>query len=141
METLKKYVAVALVAILAVGVVSEIPSRLPRAEAQAASSSGHDERTATISASVSSSASVITAISGKKIAVKGMVLRSSGAGVMVFTDGDGGTALCKIYLEADKSFTVDELVLGGGLKTTAGNGLYAVLSGATLTATFRYWAQ
>jgi hypothetical protein len=96
------------------------------------------EAVATISASVSTTAAVVAAVSGKKICVKSMVLRSSTAGVMVFTDGSGGTTLANIYLAQDTNLVLDEHVLGEGFKTTAGNALHAVLSGATLTATIRY---
>lgn len=103
--------------------------------------SGHIDKIGTCSTSISSSAAVIAAVSGKVINVRAMTLRSSGAGVVVFQDGSSGTTIANIYLEADKPYTIYENQFGGGLKTTSGTGLYAVLSGATLTAIVRYQLQ
>lgn len=95
------------------------------------------ESVSTISASISSSAAVAAAVSGKRLCVRSMILRSSAAGVVEFQDGEGGTTLANIYLAQDTTLVIDEHVLGEGFKTTAGNGLYAELSGATLTAVVR----
>lgn len=95
------------------------------------------EQVSTVSTSISSTTAVVAAVSGKRLCVKSMILRSSSAGVVVFQDGSGGTTLANIYLAQDSTLVIDEHVLGEGFKTTSGNGLYAVLSGATLTAVVR----
>lgn len=98
----------------------------------------NEEVMATVSASISSGADVIAAVSGKKLCVRSAVLRSSTAGVVVFRDGSGsGTILANIYLPQDANLVLDEKFFGEGIKTTAGNSLFATLSSATLTAVFR----
>lgn len=95
------------------------------------------EQIRSCSQSISTAAPVISLVAGKKLCVKSAVLNSGGAGVVVFEDGSGGDVIARIYLEANKPLIIDEHVLGEGFKSTAGNGIYATLSGATLTATFR----
>lgn len=103
--------------------------------------SGHNEAVATFSGSINTTTAVIAAVSGKKINVRAITMRSSSAGVVVFQDGSGGTTIGNFYLEADVPYTIYENALGPGMKTSTGNGLYAVLSGATLTTTIRYRAN
>jgi hypothetical protein len=103
--------------------------------------SGHDDRTATCSKSISSTASVVAAVTGRRINVRAITMSSSGAGVVVFQDGSGGTTIGNFYLAANTPVTIYENAFGAGMKTTSGNGLFAVLSGATLTAVVRYRAE
>jgi len=121
-------VAVLLLAVLLVSMVQPARADGPRRLV---------EQISTVSTSISSSTAVVAASSGKRLCVRSMVLRSSAAGVVVFTDGDAGTTLANVYLGQDSTLVIDEHALREGFKTTSGNGLYAVLSGATLTATFR----
>lgn len=103
--------------------------------------SGHDERVATFSGSINTSTAVVAAVTGKRINVRAITFRSSGAGVVAFQDGSGGTTIGNFYLAANTPVTIYENQFGPGLKTTSGNGLYATLAGATLTAVVRYRAE
>lgn len=103
--------------------------------------SHHDDRLATISASISSTAAVVAGVTNKQVNVRAMTLRSDTAGVVTFQDGSGGTTIGQVYLEANKPYTIYEGALGKGLTTSTGNGLYAVLPSATLTAFVRYRAE
>lgn len=98
------------------------------------------ERAATCSTSISSGANVIAATAAKRIKLKSALLRSSGAGVVVFKDGSGGSTLLNVYLEANVPLVVplDQLGGGGGVRCSTNTALHATLSGATLTAVFRY---
>lgn len=120
---------------LLAGLLLALAIALPHAVAQPPLG---DEGMSTVSTSISSTAAVVPAVSGKRIVVRSCVLASSGAGVVVFQDGSGGSTLANIYLAANTNLVLDEQFFGaGGITTTRGNGLYAVLSGATLTATLR----
>lgn len=144
METLKKLGA--LTAILLVAAFLGVAlAPLHPVEAQSGPTndtwSGHNEGLATFSGSINTAAAVVAAQSGKVINVRAITMRSSGAGVVVFKDGASGSTIANFYLEADKPVTIYENQFGKGLKTTSGTGLYAVLSGATLTALVRYRAD
>jgi hypothetical protein len=127
--------ALSILAVCAAIFVAGLVGHLDRAHAQ---SRPGDEVITTCSQSIASEAPIVSAVSGKRLQIRGAVLRSSGAGVVVFTDGASGTTIANLYLEADTPFVIDDRVLGtGGITTTAGNALYATLSGATLTGVFR----
>lgn len=96
-----------------------------------------NETTEWVNKSISSSALIVSATTGKKTVWLGGVLRSSGAGIVAIQDGAGGSTLANIYLEANTPLVINPSDLGEGVKTTAGTGLAAELSGATLTGTLR----
>ncbi len=101
---------------------------------------GRDDSVSTFRGSVgTTAAAVVTAVSGKIInvrAIQSMTLTS--AGVLSFTDGSGGTVLGQYYLEANKPYQIDESLMGKGLTTTSGTGLFVVADvAATLILTHR----
>jgi hypothetical protein len=127
---MKKILAPLFAALLVV--LALLSASTPRAFAE----TRRDEVITSSTDAVGSIASIITAVSGKKIVVKSMILASSSAGVLSFRDGASGNWLASVYLAANTTYTFDDKVLGDGFKTTAGNALYADGEG-TLTATFR----
>ena len=97
------------------------------------------ERFGTFSDSISSGAEVLAGVAGRGLVVRSMLLRSSGAGVVVLRSGGGsGTVLAKVYLAANTPLVLGEDLLGDAIATDEGDGLHAELSGATLSAVFRY---
>jgi hypothetical protein len=90
------------------------------------------------SAALSGDTALIAATSGKRIVVKALVIRSSGAGVLVLKDGSGGSTIANLYLAADTNYVIGPKVLGEeGIRTSSGVGLYAAMSTNTITTTMR----
>lgn len=105
--------------------------------AQAAPPAGY-EAVKCHSAALSGDTALIAATSGKAIVVKSMIVRSSGAGVLVLKDGSSGTVIANIYLAADTNLTIGPKVLGEqGIRTSSGVGLYAAMSTNVVTTTMR----
>lgn len=133
----KKYIG--LIALLALSGLSAVAVVGPRREAKAQDTwTGRAQVMATVSTNVSSTTSIVAAVSGKKLTVKAMVLCGDQAGVYLLQDGSGGTTLWAQYLAANTPLVIDEKVLGPGFQTTAGTALYCDgPSSAVLTAGFR----
>lgn len=133
-----------LVAAFALTFVGTTAKRVVHAQSQDGDTwSRSDERLATVSATISTSggAAVVSAVTGKLVNVRAITFRSDTTGVVTFLDGASGSTIANYYMVANKPYTFYEGLFGPGLKTTRGNGLYAYLSGATLTATVRYRAE
>lgn len=103
--------------------------------------SGKNDLLSTVSTSISTTTAVITAVSGKVINVRSITFRVSAGGVVQFQDGSGGTTIGSFYAVTNTPYTLYEGQFGGGMRTSSGTGLYAVLSGATLTALVRYQTE
>lgn len=82
-------------------------------------------------------AAITSAVTGKRMVLLGFTLQSDTAGVVRFTDGAGGDTIGAVYLAANTNLTVDRDSLGEGIKSTAGNAIYADLASATLTGILR----
>lgn len=117
--------------LLALLIVCLLVAGFRRAEAQSA---GRNEAVKTFSGALSGGTAIVNSSTGKRIVVDALIVRSSAAGVLVLSDGTGGTALAKVYLPQDTNVELKTRLLGAeGLRTTAGNALDATLSTATLT--------
>lgn len=100
--------------------------------------SGTQEALATFSASISSGAVVIASSAGNHINVRSILVASDTAGVVVFTNTNGGQTLAKIYLAANTNLLITEDLLGKGIRSAKGDSITATLSSATLTLLARY---
>lgn len=113
-------------------------SGLPRAMAAPTQT----DRVAAATGSVASSAGIaaVPTSSGYRIACRAITLHSGSAGLVTLRDGNtAGSVLAYVYLEANKSLTLDELALGGGIRSTRGNCIWAMQpASATLSITARY---
>lgn len=132
---MKRFTILSILAVLCVAAVMTLGALAP-ARAQD-SGAGKIEVLTSLSTSISTSAAITSATTGKRQVIRSAVLASSGAGVVVLRDGDGGDLLAAIYLEANKPFAFTPELLGGGIRSSSGNAIYATLSGATLTAVMR----
>lgn len=96
------------------------------------------DRVATASGDATSGIAVLAASSGRSLVVRGLALHSGTAGVVVFRDGAAdGTVLGRFYVAANTPLLVGEDLLGGGMRTSRGNALYAVHA-ATTNFTLRF---
>lgn len=94
------------------------------------------EKIRTFSGSISTEATVITGATGTALHIRSMDIESSGAGVVVFKDGTGGTTILNVYCAATTPRELTNVFGSNGLALTQ-NVLTATLSGATLTMTAR----
>lgn len=129
MQKLPKILAAALALVLVALLVLPAQARPP---------AGQYEAVKTHSAALSGDTALITGTSGKRIVLVGAIVRSSAAGVLVLKDGSAGTTIGNVYLPADTNVELTPDLLGAeGIRTTAGNGLFAAMSTNTITAVMR----
>lgn len=99
-----------------------------------------DELTVTYTGAADSTGqgdAVTTAYSGKRTVLLGGVFQSDTAGVVLLQDGSDGDVIGALYLKQNVPLVLDPSDIGDGIKTTAGNEIYAELSGATIAFTMR----
>lgn len=109
--------------LLTIAVIACIGFALSPTHAQETPSIG-DERLSTISTSTSATTALVSAVTGKKIIVKALLLNADTAGVYILTDGSGGTTIANIYLAQNTECQITDKILSDVLRTTSGTGLY-----------------
>jgi len=98
------------------------------------------EFTAVVNATAATSGvSAIATSASNIISVKAVTLSSDTAGVVLLLDGNNsGTVLGAFYLAANTPRDVGSDLLGPGLNTTSGQGVFVRQASGTVTAVFRY---
>lgn len=144
MDTVKKHRNLALVAllagVLAIGMFAGLPPAIDEAHAQ--SEIGVDTSHQTFSTTFTNGAAAIDTSTGKRIVLHALVVRASSAGVLVLKDGsNSGTTLLNLYLAQDTVVQITPEMLGGSVRTTAGNCLFIGANSATITGWARYSRQ
>lgn len=99
-------------------------------------------KTVGVSATVGSNRTVVAAVSGKRIRVMGYQIQSTGAtqGAFVLKDGSGGSQLGGSFTAPPSTAAPMKLEVkeGGYFETTAGNGLFADITTATVQIEVSY---
>lgn len=113
------------------------------AKAAVDSWSGHTENVVPFSASVTLNAApalICTAVTGKTLNIRAITITDSASGVVEIYNGSGGagsTVLMSVGLIANTPLTLTEDMLGQGLRTTSGTGLYVSGATGTISLTMR----
>lgn len=132
---MKKYVPLALVLVLALVGAVLVPHPKP-ADAQSSDTwSGHNETTVSFNGNPGAGiATIATAVAGKQLTIKSMVITATTAGIVAIYDGTAGTSgtvLGTFYLAANVAQQIPEHMLGRGLVGTSGNALSVGEPGGT----------
>jgi hypothetical protein len=129
---MKKFYAALLLALaLAVGLSAGRP-----VSAQSQAATGSQFVAGNSLALTATPAAIVTAVSGKTLTIKALVITSTEASIVQFysNSGTGEPIGAPIALAADVPLVIDEAVLGRGISTSSGEAIYASAGpGGTVT--------